>query len=349
MSNKNLIIAIVVLAVAVVALVMAFLFAMRGGMQAEPTATIDSRTVLTAAAETANARLTQLVLSTPSTTPEPATTTPDPALTVAAQTLEAQLTQQALLTLTPVASLTVTSAPTTSLADLAVFVKDLTIPDGTDLEPGTSFTKTWRLRNAGATTWTTSYSLVFISGDKLGDTTSVALEVSVPPGEIVDISVDLVAPTVEGTYTSYWKMLNAAGQFFNDPVYVQIDVVSEVVATTAPSPTPTGEVVGEVINDLSMTVDTASYTGVCPYTFTFSASFNVLQTATLTYALEAASDTPGFRFDLPAAQTASFTPGSYTLSFPLAFDDSVSGWVRLHITSPVDLRSNQVQFSLTCE
>ena len=141
MGKNNLIIAIAVLAVAVIALIIALIFALRGiSPAASTTPTTDANAVLTAAAETANARLTELVLSTPSATPEPPTATADPAQTVAAQTLEAQLTQQALITLTPAASATATVAPTSSLADKAVYVADVTIPDGTDMEPGEDFT-----------------------------------------------------------------------------------------------------------------------------------------------------------------------------------------------------------------
>jgi hypothetical protein len=350
MGKNNLIIAIVVLAVAIIALILALLFALRGiSPGAEATPTTDANAVLTAAAETANSRLTELALSTPSATPMTPTATQDPTQTVVAQTLEAQLTQQALISPTPAASVTATIAPTASLADQAEYVADVTIPDGTDFEPGEDFVKTWRIKNAGTTTWTTAYSLVFISGDKMGDVTSVALKGNVAPNETVDISVDLLAPSSPGKYRGYWKMLNAAGVYFNDSVYVEIDVVTEGGSTAVPSITPTSGGGGQIITDLSMAVDNSSYTGTCPHITTFSATFTVLQAATLTYGLEAGSDTPGFEFNLPASQTAAFSAGTYTLSFPLEFNDSVTGWVRLHITAPVDVVSEQVTFSLTCQ
>lgn len=351
MGRNNLIIAISVLAIAIIALVIALVFALRGvspGEEATPTT--DSNAVLTAAAETANFRLTELVLSTPSATPEPPTPTEDPTQTQVAETMDAQLTQAALISATPAASATVTPAPTSSAADRAVYVADVSIPDGTDLEPEEEFTKTWRIQNIGTTTWTTAYSLVFISGDKMGDVTSVALKGSVAPNETVDISVDLVAPSETGTYRGYWKMLNAAGQYFNDSVYVEIDVVTDGDGDDdEATATPTNGGGGDVITDLSMAVDAASYSGTCPHMFTFSATFTILEAATLTYGLEAGSDTPGFEFNLPEPQTVAFTAGPYTLSFPLEFDASVEGWVRLHITSPVDETSNRVQFALTCE
>jgi hypothetical protein len=350
MGKNNLIIAIAVLAVAIIVLVVALLFALRGiSPTAQATPTTDANAVLTAAAETADARLTELALSTPSVTPVPPTPTMDPTQTAAAQTLEAQFTQQAMISPSPAASPTVTPAPTSSLADQAVYVADVTIPDGTDLQPGEKFTKTWRIKNAGTTTWTTSYSLVFISGDKMGDVTSVALKGNIAPNETVDISADLVAPSTTGKYRGYWKMLNAAGQYFNDSIYVEIDVVTGSGATAEPTSTPTNGGGGKVITDLSMAVDNTSFSGSCPHMFTFSATFTVLEAATLTYGLEAGSDTPGFEFNLPAPQTASFSPGTYTLSFPLQFSASVNGWVRLHITSPEDVTSDPVQFVLTCQ
>lgn len=351
MGKNNLIIAIGVLAVAVIALVVALLFALRGvSPNAQKTPTTDANLVLTAAAETANARLTELFLATPSGTPEPATATADPTQTAAVQTMEAQLTQEALTSSTPAGTATATVAPTSSLADKAVYVSDITIPDGTDLEPGEDFTKTWRIQNVGTTTWTTAYTLVFISGDQMGDVTSVALETSVAPNATVDISVDLVAPTKEGTYRGYWKMLNAAGTYFNDAIYVEIDVVEDGGGgDETPTATPTSGSSGQVISNLVMVVDAPQFSGTCPHMFSFSATFVVLEAATLTYGLEAGSDTPGFEFNLPAPQSAGFSPGTYTLSFPLEFDSTVNGWVRIHFTSPVDIASNKVEFALVCQ
>src|SRR5271157_1067465 len=56
----------------------------------------------------------------------------------------------------------------TSTCNWAQFVADVTVPDGTTLAPGATFTKTWRLENIGNCTWTTSYALVFSSGSAMG-------------------------------------------------------------------------------------------------------------------------------------------------------------------------------------
>ncbi len=326
------------------------------GSKATPTPTTNPDAVYTAAAQTADARLTEFFQSTPS--PLPATPTPtfDFTQTAVAQTATAQaasalLTQMAALTLTPLATLTSTPAPTVLSGDRATYVSDVTIPDGTDLAPGAAFVKTWKFQNTGTTTWSTSYSLVFISGDQMGTVTSVPLPESVAPGQQVNVSVNMVAPTTTGTYRGFWEMKNAAGQLFAESVYVLIDVVSGgATATTAPgvTPTPTSTgAPGNLITNLSMAVDPPSWLG-CPHTFTFAASFTLNQGATLTYVLEAGSETPGFQFNLPGPQTSTFFAGTYSLTFPLEFTSSGIGWVRIHFTAPVDITSNQAAFNLTC-
>lgn len=114
--------------------------------------------------------------------------------------------------------------------DWAQFVKDISIPDGTVFQPGTAFTKTWRLRNIGTCTWTNNYSLVFDSGSLMGGPTTVGLTGNVLPGDLVDLSVNLIAPATDGNYQGNWKLRNAAGQTFglgpaaNQPFWVKITV-----------------------------------------------------------------------------------------------------------------------------
>lgn len=325
------------------------------GSRESATPTTNPDLIYTAAAQTADVRLTQIYQSTPSATPVPPTPTFDPTQTAAAQTASAILTQSALVSLTPQGTVTqmVPTLPSNPQGDRSVYVSDVTIPDGSVIAPGAAFVKTWKLQNAGTTTWTTSYSFVFISGEQMGTITSVPLPQSVSPGQQVDVSVNMVAPATQGTYQGYWKMKNSAGQMFNDSVYVLIKVgtggATQPVNTpgSSPSPTSTGSP-GNLISSLTMSVDEGTYLGQCPHTFTFAATFTLSQSATLTYKLEANSDTPGFQFNLPGAQTSTFGAGTYSLSFPLAFTSSGTGWLRFHVTAPVDVTSNQVSFSLTC-
>jgi predicted small secreted protein len=162
-------------------------------------------------------------------------------LTAAAQTVEVSLTQSAAQNTptVPVLPTNTTAPPTPTLAvsptggapaatatqdcDKADFVADVTIPDGTALDPNESFTKTWRLRNSGTCSWTPSYTVVFSNGDSMGGPSSQALTGSVNPGQTMDISVNLKAPATDGKYTGYWKLRNAAGVTFAT-FYVDIKV-----------------------------------------------------------------------------------------------------------------------------
>jgi len=169
--------------------------------------------VLTAAAQTVEANLTQLaVQSSPTASILPTNTTAPATATLAAVSpVAASPTGGALV------------ATATSDCDNADFVTDVTIPDGTVLDPGESFTKTWRLKNAGTCSWTPSYAVVFSNGDSMSGPATQALTTNVNPGQTVDISVNLKAPSTPGNYTGYWKLRNAAGVTFAT-FYVDIKV-----------------------------------------------------------------------------------------------------------------------------
>ncbi len=134
---------------------------------------------------------------------------------------------------------TSTPAPTSSptpACDLAGFIADLTIPDGSTVMAGQSFTKQWRLRNNGTCTWKSNYAVTFDSGDAMGAPASQPLGKDVAPNETVDISVQFTAPTQPGEYRSSWKLRNTKGVLFgtgtnNLPFFVAIKVGSSTPIT----------------------------------------------------------------------------------------------------------------------
>ncbi|HVN15907.1 MAG TPA: NBR1-Ig-like domain-containing protein [Anaerolineales bacterium] len=118
-----------------------------------------------------------------------------------------------MLSLIPAATI-VQPAAAWSSCDWAQFVADVTVPDGTTYAPGASFRKTWRLKNIGSCAWTTSYALVFDSGERFGAPAAVNFPITVNPGQTVDISVDMTAPSTAGQYYGYWKLRNASNVVF---------------------------------------------------------------------------------------------------------------------------------------
>jgi HEAT repeat protein len=104
----------------------------------------------------------------------------------------------------------------------ATYVSDVTIPDGTVVNAGQSFTKTWRVKNSGLTGWS-GYSLAFVSGDQMGAPAFVSVPTTAP-GAIVDISVPMIAPTEAGSHRGNWQMRTADGTVFGQDVFVLIEV-----------------------------------------------------------------------------------------------------------------------------
>ena len=87
------------------------------------------------------------------------------------------------------------------------FIKDATIPDGTILQAGQSFIKTWEIKNTGSCSWTTAYRLLFSYGDRMGST-PINLPVEVESGDTIDISIQLKAPNKTGDYTGIYAVVD---------------------------------------------------------------------------------------------------------------------------------------------
>jgi hypothetical protein len=104
--------------------------------------------------------------------------------------------------------------------------------------PGSSFTKVWRLKNAGTCTWKTTYRLVFVSGDLLGGRNLSYLSKEVSPGDTIDLSMNFTAPIFEGNYRGNWQIRNARGEIFgtgataNRPFWVDIQVKAPATSGT---------------------------------------------------------------------------------------------------------------------
>ena len=182
----------------------------------------------TSAAATVAMRLTLAAGETPIPPPaQPTTPPPQPQPTTVTPT-ETELPP----TPTNTPTITVTEEP----CDRASFVKDVTIPDGTNFDPGDDFTKTWRLKNTGSCTWTSGYSLIFDHGDSMDGPASKQLTSgTVAPGQTIDVSVDLTAPNTPGDYKGYWKLRNSSGVVFgvgsagDVAFWVEIDVLQPTV------------------------------------------------------------------------------------------------------------------------
>lgn len=177
----------------------------------EPTFSVDA--IHTYAAETVIAEFTQTARAVP---PTSAATATEAATATMAGTL------QPTATIAPTNNPFETT-PTQLLCDDAVWVADVTVPDGTQMSPGQDFVKTWSVRNTGSCTWGTGYAPLFAFGEKMGGIPE-PLTGAIAPGEEVEISVRFKAPSNTGEFSSTWRMANASNIPFGENIFVLIVV-----------------------------------------------------------------------------------------------------------------------------
>jgi uncharacterized protein YkwD len=91
----------------------------------------------------------------------------------------------------------------------AILLQDVTIPDNTQVKAGEKFTKTWEFQNTGTCPWT-NYTMKFSSGDSMNAPLSTPVAETLP-NEKVQVSLELTAPSADGTYTAYFTLNDSAG------------------------------------------------------------------------------------------------------------------------------------------
>ena len=168
--------------------------------------------------------------------------------------------------LVPSLTYTPTASSTPVPCNWAKFISDVTIPDNWETTPSDSFTKTWRLQNAGSCTWTSGYSLVFDHGDQMTAPAAQQLTAgTVAPGGTIDVSVNLVSPNVAGTYQGYFKLRASDSSIFGigDDANTAFWVKIKVNAILAPPViAPTTQYASSTVAVGSGTYD--STTATCP-------------------------------------------------------------------------------------
>ena len=159
-------------------------------------------------------------------------------------------TRQPFASRTPTA--TVTGTPGLSITasanckNVAVLLEDVTIPDGTNIARGETFTKTWKFRNTGTCPWL-GYKIAFASGDWMEAPDTAPVPDTAPKAD-VNVSVELTAPVTDGVYTGFFELRNANGTplpiGIETTFWVQITVGNAVITTQQaqanPAPTISG-------------------------------------------------------------------------------------------------------------
>ncbi|KAF9545890.1 hypothetical protein EC957_010394 [Mortierella hygrophila] len=120
-----------------------------------------------------------------------------------------------------------------------IFVKDITLKDGSAMQSNAIFMKVWEMSNSGPEVWPEGTVLQFVGGDRMfteeEDVKNPEIKVSqAGVGEYVCISATLKAPSIPGRYISYWRLVSPSGERFGHRVWCDI-LVQEGSAPAANS------------------------------------------------------------------------------------------------------------------
>jgi uncharacterized protein YkwD len=158
-------------------------------------------------------------------------------------------TEAAPPTETPAATETTAASPTVTATletpvptnlpgctNSASFVVDVTFPDNSPVSAGTAFTKTWTVKNTGTCIWGPDYTLTHYSEERMGAPVSVPLAVTYP-GQTVDISVALAAPSALGSHRGNFVIKNPGGLIMkideDSRLWVIVNVTEALAGGTA--------------------------------------------------------------------------------------------------------------------
>jgi uncharacterized protein YkwD len=131
-----------------------------------------------------------------------------------------------------------TASTSVNCTNAAILLRDVTIPDNTQLKAGETFTKTWEFQNIGTCSWS-NYTVKFASGDEINAPVSVPMPAAAP-NEKVQVSMELTASTADGRYSGYFALYDANGGVI--PVGTERTFwVKFVVGTPAIVPVASGE------------------------------------------------------------------------------------------------------------
>jgi uncharacterized protein YkwD len=144
-------------------------------------------------------------------------------------------------------------------------IEDVTVPDNTVMTKGQKFTKTWRFLNNGKCNWS-GYTIDFYAGDRMGSPDSVPVP-DTPAGKAVDVSVNLTAPSTDGSYTGFYLLKNDKGETL--PIGIEQSfwlkiLIGNAVAAPVATPVTSGGTV--VVPTVSVKASCTNYSTSSSYT-----------------------------------------------------------------------------------
>jgi len=120
----------------------------------------------------------------------------------------------------------------------AVFLKDVNLPDRSEVETNSTIIKTWAVKNAGTQQWPEGTQLIVVRGDF---ELSSQEEFPVPlakAGETVEVSAVLNVPSKHGRYSVYFRLADVDRNVFGPRIWCDIIAVQPDTSVNVPTATP---------------------------------------------------------------------------------------------------------------
>jgi uncharacterized protein YkwD len=141
----------------------------------------------------------------------------------------------------------------------------VTVPDNAQMSKGQKFTKTWRFKNNGKCNWS-GYTINFVAGDRMESPESAPVP-QTSAGQTVDISVELTAPSIDGSYTGYFELKKANGETL--PIGIEKTFwVKILIGNVAAAPVAT-----LAVTSANVTVPTVKVAGPASCNYSTSSSY----------------------------------------------------------------------------
>jgi len=276
-----------------------------------PSASEQEATISTAVAQTVQAQSTNEMMAV-ATSPMP-TDTPSPISTALPATA------------------TGTSVPQSSggLCDASASLVGETIPDGTIIQPGTTFTKVWQIKNTGTCIWDANWQLVFYGGDQMGGLNIYNFPQPAQPDQILDIPIILKSPDGNGTYTGEWILKSPWGETFGVGQYSVPISVSILVGSGTPENKKTETVYG--VTSVTYQVDRRCDPANTVYTITAFITTNGPVEVIFTWVQSDGNDQRNNRINFTEATTKSAQREWIQHSTNSSTNQR---WIKVVITSP---------------
>lgn len=204
-----------------------------------------------------------------------------------------------------------------------------TILDGTKMNPGENFIKTWTLRNAGTCDWSTDTRIVFEDGDLLGAPTSVKIDRVVRPGETYVVEIPMQAPASDGNYTGVWRFTAADGTKMGK-YWVKI---------TVGNPPPAFAVTSVTYYMPHTTIDMG-----CPNSVSISAEITTNAAGNVSFKWNDSQGCPG----CATKSTAFAGAESKIIQHTMTINASGDYWARIYIDEPNHQWFAQKSFTVNC-